>query len=263
MKKAKTIGIGIVAVFCVVCIVCLCVTYLGNGNWPKRFGTELNHFFGPENWELLSSESKESLMYTTTTRDTTGISQEVPGTYKNWQILYTDPSGKETVYQITNHTLKINHDKHWLLSSSRYSSRQALILELMDIAFSIAADKVHDDLLLTVLTEQEASCLDVSISYHGGNPEPEFYDQLWREPWFTADNVNAEKFLSCDLYDFYLQINVFDYRFKNLTTEEQQNVLDHFDSIQELLLNQYGAHASFELYFGDGYQTEYVDGIKQ
>ena len=113
MKKAKTIGIGIVAVFCVVCIVCLCVTYLGNGNWPKRFGTELNHFFGPENWELLSSESKESLMYTTTTRDTTGISQEVPGTYKNWQILYTDPSGKETVYQITNHTLKINHDKHW------------------------------------------------------------------------------------------------------------------------------------------------------
>lgn len=262
MKKAKAAAIGIAVLLCIAGAVYLFTTFLGSGNWPKRFGTELDRFFGEGNWETLSSESKQSRMYSRTTRDASGISQEVAGDYKNWLIGFTDRFGTDASCQITNHTLKINHDKHWLLSSSRYSGRQALTLELMDVAFSITEDELWDEVVSPLLTEQEASCMQLHMSYHGGNPKPNFYDELRKEPWFTANTVTAGDFLSCGLYDFYLDISVSRPLLEKLTDEEQQHVLDSFSALQTALLDRYGNHASFELNFGEGYRVEYKDGVK-
>lgn len=263
MKKVKAAVIGIIVLVCIAGIAYLSTTYLGNSSWPKRFDAELDQFFGPGNWQQLSSESKQSRMYTRTTTDSTGNSQNIPGSYKNWLIGFTDRHGEEAACQITNHTLKINHDKYWLLSPKRYSSRQALILELMDVALSVVEDEIYNDVLCAALTQREAACLAVTMSYHGGNPEPDFYDALWKEPWFTVNAVTAGDFLACGLHDFYLRIFIYDYRFQQLTAEEQQHVLDSFAPLQDLLLEQYGNNASFELYFSAEQQVEYVDGIRQ
>lgn len=245
-------------------IVWLCNTYLGSGNWPVRFHAELDEFFGEGNWECVSEEQKESLMYSVTYRDViTEAYTEKSGTYKNWYIAWTTPAGETEIWQITNHTLKINHDKYGFFSGKRYSNKQAFVLELMEIAQSVAAEEVHRDILEELLTQEEADCIDISVSYYGGNPEPEFYDRLWKEDWFGADDITADNFLSTELYDFYLWIHVYDYRFEKLSEEEQQHVLDSFETIQQALLEAYGEHASFELYLGDGYRVKYIDGIRQ
>ena len=262
MKKAKIAAIGIAALLCMAGAVYLFSTYLGNGNWPKRFSSELDRFFGRGNWQVLSEESNLSRMYTRRTTNANNTFQEVPGRYQNWLIGFTDRSGENISYQITNHTLKINHDKYWFLSPKRYSSRQALTLELMDIALSITEEELQTEVLSSLLTEQEAACLNIHMSYHGGNPAPDFYDKLRQEPWFTAATVTAGDFLACDLHDFYLSISIYDYRFEKLTPQEQQNVLDHFLPLQDLLLKQYGDHASFELYFGEDMDVEYENGVK-
>ena len=262
MKKAKVTAIGIAALLCIAGAVYLFTAFLGNGNWPKRFDAELDQFFGEGNWETVSSESKASRMYTRTIRDSSGSSQEVAGNYKNWLIGFTDRSGEDTMCQITNHTLKINHSKHWLLSSDRYSSRQALTLELMDIAFAITEDEIWNEVVSPLLTEQESSCLNVNMSYHGGNPEPKFYDKLREEPWFTANTVTAGDFLSCDLYNFYLDISVSGPLLEKLTDEEQQHVLDSFPALQTALLDRYGSNASFALNFGGDRRVEYKDGAE-
>ena len=262
MKKVKFAAIGIAVLLCIAGAIYLYSTYLGNGNWPKRFSSELDRFFGSGNWQVLSEESNLSRMYTRRTTNANGTSQEVPGRYQNWLIGFTDRSGENISYQITNHTLKINHDKYWFLSSKRYSSRQALTLELMDVAMSIAEEELRGETLTSLLTEQGADCLDLHVSYHGGNPPPDFYDKLRQEPWFSADAVTVGDFLSCELYDFYLRISIYDYRFEQLTSQEQQHVLDCFLPLQNLLLEQYGDHASFELYFGEDMDVSYENGVQ-
>lgn len=261
MKKLKTIAMATAALLCIAGAVYLFTTYWGNGNWPRRFSSELDRFFGHENWVVLSAETNQSRMYTRHTKSSDGTTQEVPGHYKNWLIGFTDRSGSKVSYQITNHVLKINHDKYWLLSPKRYSSRQALTLELMEIALSMAENEIQAEILSPLLTEDEAASIDVHMSYHGGNPKPEFYDKLRQEPWFTADTVTAGDFLACDLHDFYLRLSIFDYRFQALTVQEQQNVLNFFTPVQTLLLERYGRHASFELYFGEDRRVEYEDGV--
>lgn len=262
-KMIKMLGI-IAGLALVIGIGWLCSTYLGSGNWPRRFHSELDEFFGEGTWECISEEEKESMMYTVTVRDaSTDSDSERPGRYKNWYIEWTTPDGEKEIWRITNHALKINHDENWFFSKKRLSNKEAFVLELREIAESIAAEEVHRDIIEKLLTEEEADCISISVGYYGGNPEPEFYDRLWEEEWFRADSVTAEDFLSTELYDFYFWIHVYEYRFEQLSEEEQQHVTDSFEAIQQELLEQYGEDATFELYLGDGYRVEYMDGIKQ
>lgn len=264
MKKATGVIGAIVFLAVAAVAVWLCGTYLGSGNWPQRFHSELDEFFGEGNWQCISEEEKESRMYTVTVRSAnTGLDTEEPGTYKNWNIEWTTPAGEKEIWTITNHALKINHDRNGLLSGKRLSNKEAFILELREIAESIAAEEVRKDIIEKILTKEEADCLAVYLSYHGGNPAPEFYDNLWEEEWFRADAVTADQFLSTELYDFYIRVQVYDYRFEKLSNEEQQHVIDSFDAMQQALLEQYGNHASFEIYLGEGYSVEYIDGVKQ
>lgn len=106
-----------------------------------------------------------------------------------------------------------------MFSSKRYSNKQAFVLELMDISCELASEEVFNEIIRNELSENEANCIKVSISYHGGNPNPEFYDKLFNESWFNVDNVSAENFLNCNLHDFYLYIRAFDYKINKLTTQ--------------------------------------------
>ena len=241
----------------------LCYTHFIGGNWPKRFEAELDRFFGKDNWECVSEETKESRIYEEYYYSSDGLySTNEPGKYNDWYIAVENQYGEEELWKITNHVLKINHDEYSIFSSKRLSNKQAFVLELFDIACVYAGQEAATEVLASVLSEEELECLRVEISYEGGNPEPAFYDQLWEEEWFTAEGISAEAFLDSNLYDFYLDIFLYDYKFEQLSEEEQTHMLDCFGKIEEMLLEKYGEKASFNLYFDDAHNAEYRDGVK-
>lgn len=262
MEKVKKYGM---IFFICILIISLFVGYYKNKDWTIRFKSELDQFFGEGNWECISEETKESIMYTEyiTVHSSSGLSTEVPGKYTDWNIKFSNKNGNEEIWKITNHTLKINNDKYGIFSSKRYSNKQALVLELMDISCTLAGDEVLNDIIKEELSENITDCLRVSISYKGGNPEPEFYDELFKQSWFNVDNVSAENFLACDLHDFYIDIFAFDYKVEKLTEQEQKILFDSIKTIERKLLQKYGENASFEIYFDKEHKVEYIDGVKQ
>ena len=133
----------------------------------------------------------------------------------------------------------------------------------MDISCGLAAEEVLNDIIKNELPENITDCLRVSISYNGGNPKPEFYDELFKQSWFNVDNVSAENFLACDLHDFYIDIFAFDYKIEKLTEQEQQLLFESMKNIEEKLLYKYGENASFKIYFDKEHKVQYIDGSKQ
>ena len=262
MRKAKNIAIAAAAILCVLAVI---IGGLLSRNWTIRFRSELNRFFGEGNWECLDQETKESIIYDdyVIVHSNPSLSGEKPGRFQNWYILFTNRNGEDEVWHITNHTLKINHDKYGIFSPKRYSQKQAFVLELMDISFGLAGDEIWEKFFRSRLSEQAAGCFEVAVSYTGGNPKPEFYDDLWEQPWFTANTVTAGDYLSCGLHDFYLEIRAHDYRLKKLTEEDYQRTLESLPDIEADLLKEFGDFASFTIYFDGELWAKYVDGVKQ
>lgn len=264
MKRLKQFLITLVVIGVVAGAVC---GYLAFQNWSIRFSSALDQFFGEGNWECVSEESKTSRMYTEYYRSRdTRLSEEVPGSYKNWDIMFTKKNGEPEIWTITNHTWKINNDKYGFLSAKRYSAKQALVLELMDISHGLVCDELHMELFQGQLSEQEADCIEIDMMYHGGNPKPKFYDKLWKEEWFNSTDATVAGYLTTELYDFYLYIRVHNYKLEKLTDEEKANVLAGLQKAEQTLLERYGNYASFEIYFGEEQgeeHVEYVDGVKQ
>ena len=193
--------------------------------WPLRFHGELDAFFGKGNWKQISSETRESLMYSVYHRSTNpSLSGERPGKFHEWDIAFTNRSGETEIWTISDHTMRINQDKYWLLSPKRYSARQALTQELMDLSFGMAGQQVLDEILRDILPEQEADCINVEISYRNGNPPPGMYSRLSRQSWFNVEQISASEYLKTDLYDFYIRILAYDYRVEKLTQEEQEHL---------------------------------------
>lgn len=261
MKKLKLIALATILILCAAGIL---AGYFISRDWTIRFRSELDDFFGEGNWERISEETKESIIFTDyiIVHSNPALSGEMPGKFQNWYISFTNRDGEEEIWYITNHVLKINHDRYGIFSPSRYSSKQALTLELMDISFGIIEEEVFRDIVRSVLSEKEAECLEVTMSYHGGNPKPEFYDALADEPWFNVGDISAEHYLSYDLHDFYLYIRAFDYRLEKLTGEEQQNVFDSMEAMEQKLCDRFGEYASFEIYLDADHKVEYKDGAK-
>lgn len=259
MKKSK--NFIIIFLTCVI-IITICVLCYKFNNWTFRFKSELDQFFGKGNWECISDETKESIIYTKTipVRNTPSLSSEVPGKYTNWNIKFTNKHGNEEIWKITNHTLKINQDKYNIFSSKRYTNKQALILELMEISCSLAAEEISNDIIKKDLPENIANCIRVNISYKGGNPKPNFYNELFKMSWFNINDISAQNFLDCELYDFYIDIHAFDYKVQKLTDTEQQLLFNNLNNIERRLLDKYGENISFEIYLNSEHKLEYVDG---
>lgn len=259
MKKLKKFGI--------ICVVIMVAAGIFGGwyffrTWPLRFHSELDRFFGEGNWELLSEDTQESLIYKeyVTVRSNPGLSGERAGKFHDWQIGFTNRDGEKEMWEITDHTMKINHDEHWIFSPQRYSAKQALVLELMDISFAMAGEEVYRDVIGETLRGPEAECIEVSISYRNGNPEPGFYDELWKEPWFTADQITAGDYLECDLHDFYIDVFAYDYRVEKLTEEQRRHMMDSYDDIERALQEKYGENADYEIFFDEEHCTEHYGG---
>lgn len=234
-------------------------------NWPLRFRSRLDQFFGEGQWACISQETRESIIYSdyVIVRSNPALSGEVPGKFHNWDISFQNRQGQQEIWTISDHTLRINHDRYGLFSGKRYSAQQALGLELMEISFGMVGEEIHEQIICTLLSEEEAACIKAEISYSGGNPQPAFYDELWRQPWFTAADATAEDYLTCDLQDFYLSIRCFDYRMEKLTEEQQQNILNSLEPMAELLCRRFGEAASFTIYLDEEHRVEYIDGQKQ
>jgi len=275
MKKAKGI-ITIVGIVLVIIIVVwfyqVCINIpvgegkvikigLGGGDWTKKYKFELDQFFGEGNWKCVSKEKKES-SFTEKTVSDYGDYNESIGKYTNWSIRFKNKYGEERTAVITNHAYMINNNKHGLFSPQRYSKRQAFYLELMDISLDLAADEIHNDVIKSELTEEEAGCVDVTMM-RSGNPKPKFYDALAKEKWFTVNTVIPENYLFNELHQFYISINLYDYRFGKLTEEQQKNVLGSFERIEKRILDKYGDKVSFEMRFDDQHKVKYNNGVKE
>ena len=261
MKKLKKIGVGIG--FLVFIAILGCMNWLWN-DWSIRYKSQLDRFFGKGNWEVVSDDLKYTKVHITRQSligDYDGERERI-GYYRVWNILCENGNGDEEIWEVSNGVYVANHKRYGFGNSKRYTGKQALTLELMDISFAVIEEEIYDEMMKAGLSEEEVECFNARISYHGGNPKPSFYSKLAKESWFTIEGVSAENYLASDLYDFYLDIKVFDYKFESLSEEEQENVKDCLEKIEERLLDKYGDDASFELYCGD-YDVEYVDGEKQ
>ena len=235
-----------------------------NSNWPKKFSDEFDLFFGKGNWESVSEETKESIIYDEyiIVHSAPYLSENVPGKFKEWNITYMNSDNKREMAIISDHTFKINNDKYFIFSKKRYSAKQALTLEFMNISFSICGDKVMKESISPYLSKKEMEALTVDISYNGGNPKPEFYDDLIKEDWFNVKDVSANDYLNYDKHEFYIYIRSYDYKLNKLTDEEKQHLFDSMEKIEKDLLKKYGKNASFEIYIDENHKVEYKDGVK-
>jgi len=257
MSKRKKVNI-IATIIIVISVIIAIVIYMNN--WPLRFPNELDRFFGDGSWEYTAKNTNESKMFNETVKDPiTNTKKSTPGHFKNWEITVNRNNQKE-YWILSNHTYKINHDKYWFLSSKAYNAKEAFILELMNISEEIVAEKFKEEIINDLYSPKEAECFDIALMYHGGTPEPNFYNELYKQDWFTASKVTAKDYLETDLYDFYLYIRIFDYKLEKLTKEEQQNLLATRETLEQRLVEEYGNKASFEIYFADGNKSEYKDG---
>lgn len=254
MNKKKLLTISALTIVTIIFI----GIYIYLNNWPYRFKNELDRFFEKGNWKYISSETKESRMYNVRVKNNLDSYEKRPGSFKNWDIL-VKRNDKEELWTITNHTLKINHDKYWLLSPKRYSAKEAFILELMEISTEIAEEDVRN-LLSEVLPNGEIEGLSINLSYHNGNPKPNFYDRLWQEDWFKMSKISASEFLKTPLYDFYIDISLYDYKLNKMTETKKSHVLNSLPSLTNKLLETYKDNASFKIYFNKENQIEYENG---
>lgn len=216
---------------------------LGGGDWTKKYKLELDRFFGEENWECISKEKKDSIILE-------------DSQYTNWSIRFKDKYGEEHTAVITNHVFLINNSGKGYSSTKRYSEKQAFYLELLDISCGLVSNEIHNDIIKSELTEEEASSVYVRVLANG-NPEPKFYDALAKEQWFTVNKLRPENLLFNESHQFRIEIPLSTYRFGKLTKQQQKNVLDSFERIEKRILDKYGEKVSFEIRFDDEHRVNY------
>ena len=269
MSQEKTIGYRFKNVLStlviILIIVGIVIVFVQLSNWPIRFSSELDKFFGKGNWLCIGQETNTSRIYEEYNMFGDPLyNDSTPGKYINWCIRFADKNGEEVDRIISDHTYRINKSKYSLLSGKRYSMKQVLMLELMHISFELVSKELCNELFSNSLSEQEADCIQIALSYHGGNPKSKFFNHLCGESWFTVADATVENYLECELHDFYILIRVHDYLFKKLTNEQKERVQVRLKEVEDILLDRYGKYASFEIYFGEesGLKSvEYLDGV--
>lgn len=243
-------------------IVIIFVLILFSKNWPLRFKKEFDNFFGEKNWNIVDKKTKLTHLYKETSNSRNSPEEKYDGKYKKWSVKFNKDT-QEYIYEISDLTYNVNHSKYSIFDLSKlYSKKQALILEFMDISMDIASDKLYNEIIKTNLSENQSNCFYITISYHNGNPPPQFYDKLVKENWFNIQDSDISHYLETDLYEFYVQIRVSDYKFNKLSDEEKQEVYDKVKVIEKEILDRYKDNASFEICIDKDHIIEYKDGVK-
>ena len=255
----KTKKVAFVMIVCLTTV--LIVVFFLKQNWTIRYASVFDRFFGKGNWECISQETKDSLIYNeyVTVHNNPALSEEIPGKFKNWYILF-DEGQNESVWRITDHVYKINKDTYGIFSSKRLSAKQSLTMELMEISFGIIGNDIKSDIIEGYLPPAEADCIQVELSYEGGNPKPEFYDELLKESWFNSNEISANHYLAIDSIDFYIDIKAFDYRVEKLSDKEKTHLMNSLNTIEQAMCDRFGECASFKIYFDREHRVEYENG---
>mgnify|MGYP007051554852 CR=1 FL=1 len=107
------------------------------------------------------------------------------------------------------------------------------------------------------LKSREGDVIDVKETEKGYFVTMEFYDKLLKESWFKCNEVSAERYLSMDTADFYIDIKAYDYRIKKLSDTEKDHLMNSLETIEQGLRDKYGEHASYKIYFDDFHQAEH------
>ncbi len=258
MKKIKKIAISL---FILSLPLALLAGYFINRNWTIRYAPELDRFFGEGKWECISSEKKESSVHEEYISYSDGTSRRVPGKYFEWRIQVEDGTEKGSVWRITDQVYRLNNRRYFIFSPNLLSAKQAFVMQLMEISFGVVGDDIKRDIIeACFLSPAEADCIDVRMSYHGGNPKSGFYDELWKEPWFNINDVSAEHYLSNESHDFYIDIRAFDYRVAKLSDDEKAHLLNSLAVIEKALCDRFGKYASFSIYLDQDHKLEYENG---
>ena len=261
MKEKKHSGWKLPLVILVLILAGFAAGWYYMRTWPLRFHGELDQFFDAGNWKTVSEQTKESMMYSDyiIVRSAPSLSGERAGRFHEWDIAFTNQDGEQELWIVSDHTLKINNDEHWFpLDPERYTARQALGQELMELAFDMAGEQAQEDILGDILTDGERACLDVEISFRGGWPNGDLYTELLNEPWFNIQELDAEKFLQSDLYDFYVDVFAYDYRVDDLSEMEQEHLYRSLGDIEQALRAAFGDYVDYDIYLGEGYSAEYT-----
>lgn len=158
MKEKKHSGWKLPLVILVLILAGFAAGWYYMRTWPLRFHGELDQFFGAGNWKTVSEQTKESMMYSDyiIVRSAPSLSGERAGRFHEWDIAFTNQDGEQELWIVSDHTLKINNDEHWFpLDPERYTARQALGQEMMEISFAMAGDQIHKEILQEFLPEAD------------------------------------------------------------------------------------------------------------
>lgn len=246
----------------IVIIVIIFIFILFGRNWPLRFKKEFDNFFGEKNWEIVDKKTEKTRLYKeiSHTRDLPEVEKD--GKYKKWSVKFNKDT-QEYIYEISDLTYNLNHRKYNIFQLSKlYSKRQALILEFMDISMDIASDNLYNEVIKTNLSENQSNCFNVEILYNNGNLSPKFYNKLVNESWFNIQDSDVSHYLDTNLYEFYIEIKAYDYKFNKLSDKEKQEVYDKIEIIEKELLDRYKDNASFEVWVDSEHIIEYKNGVK-
>ena len=93
----------------------------------------------------------------------------------------------------------------------------------------------------------------------GRKPGTRGDDELWKEPWFTANTATAADFIESDVYDFYIDVFVYNYRVEKLTDREREHMMESYEEIRQILEERYGGRA-YEIYFDSDHCAAYYGG---
>lgn len=243
---------------CSIVFICMIFNVISK-NWTIFYKDEFNTFFGKGNWEVIDKDKKISTIIKKYDED----GWRIPVKYREWTIKFTDTDGDDVTYRISNHGYLISDfkDKSFF-KTNHLSKKQALALEFMDISLDLLSSNLHDELLSDILSEEEAKCISVNLTYKGGNPNRDYYSNLSKQNWFNINDITAKHYLSDVSVNFYIDIDLYDYYFEQLTEEERENIINSIDTIKDKLLNMYGDIASFEINFIKGNSIVYDNGQK-
>ena len=106
--------------------------------------------------------------------------------------------------------------------------------------------KFKEELISDLYSEKERECFDVTLMYHGGNPEPNFYNELYKQDWFTADKVNAKDF---EIQDIRWQIDFYIGNHEYKKAEKLYKVLEEKIDMKNPYNKQYIKELEFVLYY--------------
>ncbi len=261
MKSSSTILIKIILTVIILAVIVIVPTSVSQGarqDWPDKFEEDFDKFFG-EDWECTSTEVEKSLMAESTYTRSNGSSLRIPRRYRSWTI----DDGSE-VWELSTHpwVLSKYNNRFKPLTGKRYSKRQALLLEFADIAYISAGDKVKEEVIGSILPGKQKDCFEVEVTYTGGNPRPEYYEELMEQPWFDLEDVTAYNFLKYDEHDYYLLIRAHDYRLDQLSEAEKKVADESIEEIEKKLCKLYGKDADFEIIYDGELISEYSKGRK-